>query len=143
MHAADEAEATRWAKATAAPLDWHLKVKSFKYMVYQVERAPDTGKVHLQGFICFETGTRLSELKTLSPRAHWEGTNGSVEDNEKYCSKAESRIAGPWTFGQRPEQGKRKDVEIVYDMVKQGATDRELLAATNGSCARISKAIIS
>lgn len=42
---------------------------------------------HLQGYINLKTRTRLTALKKINNRTHWEITKGSEEQNLKYCSK--------------------------------------------------------
>ena len=47
----------------------------------------EKGTPHLQGYIELEKKMRLSEVKTLCKRIHFEKTKGTQEDNIKYCSK--------------------------------------------------------
>lgn len=99
-------------------LQWEfLAMDAPKWGAYgggQLERAPDTGKLHVQGFCVFTTNKRLNALKAVSSRAHWELMKGKLEDSEAYCSKEGSREPGynPRTWGERPvnQQGKRNDL---------------------------------
>jgi len=45
------------------------------------------GTPHLQGYICFKQKKRLTAVKKINGRAHWEKCKGTQEDNIKYCSK--------------------------------------------------------
>lgn len=59
-----------------------------QYIILAAEVAPATGTRHLQGWIQFKTNMRMSALKRLHDKAHWELMRGSIEQNEVYCRKA-------------------------------------------------------
>lgn len=110
LHAADLSSESEAALADVFyGLDWGV------YGGGQLERAPDTGRLHIQGFVVFPKNMRLAALKKLSATAHWELMRGTVEESEAYCSKEESRAAGyaPRTWGVRPvsNQGARTDID--------------------------------
>lgn len=42
---------------------------------------------HLQGYVNFASKIRLSALKKINNRAHWEKCRGNEQDNLTYCSK--------------------------------------------------------
>lgn len=57
----------------------------------QGEISPTTGTRHLQGFVCFASGMRLSTLKNkYHASAHWERMKGTIDDSIAYCSKSDS-----------------------------------------------------
>lgn len=103
--------------------------KKAVYCIYQLEKAPDTGRLHLQGFIQFKNALTASALKELFPGAHIELCTSSEKSNTRYCSKNQSRIAGPWLFGKPTSQGKRTDWDDVKDMAAAGSTKREIVLA--------------
>jgi len=121
-----------WLAATqdAPPLYWKER-KSFKYMKYQVERAPDTGRLHIQGFVCLTQPMRMAEMKRhYSGTAHWEVSRGSLKENEDYCGKEESRVNGPFEAGTRPEGGASKTRDrwlAVQALAKQGLCRGQIL----------------
>jgi len=82
------------------------------YAIWQQELCPTTGVSHVQGFAIFNDRKRLSQLKTIWNSAHWEAQRGTDEQCIEYCSKAESKIAGPWELGTKPTR-KRKLEELV------------------------------
>nr|QXP07755.1 MAG: replication associated protein [Arizlama virus] len=118
-----------------------LEFDHFQYLVYQCETAPTTGQVHLQGYIQFSKPKRLAALKKLDARCHWEVRRGTHDEARAYSRKDETRSSGPWEHGEPTTQGKRTDIVELYSMVKSGATNLDMLEATNGVAARFEKAI--
>jgi len=87
-----------------------------KYLVYQWEKCPNTGKRHAQGYVVFKRSIKLRPAQRLiHPEIcmHMETPNGTHEQNRSYCTKEESRIEGPFEFGELPvsQQGKRTDLD--------------------------------
>lgn len=93
-----------------------------KYAIWQLEAAPTTGQLHLQGYAEFDSPVSLSTLRNLDgvENAHWEARRGSADQAREYCSKQETRVDGPWTFGLPSEQGKRSDLLRVATRIRQG-----------------------
>jgi hypothetical protein len=61
--------------------------------VAQLEKAPETGQLHIQGYIEFKVRKRLLSLKrAFGSRVHWEARRGPREAAVKYCNKEESRV---------------------------------------------------
>lgn len=127
-----EGEHIKWPLATRdlPPIHWASHY-AFRYMKYQVEKAPSTGKIHLQGFICLKRALRLSQMKNAySQRAHWEKSRGTIEDNDNYVSKQDTKVCGPFELGTRPEGGTSKTRarwETVKEMVKDGSNRNQIL----------------
>lgn len=89
---------------------------------------------HLQGAAVLKTQTAFSTVKTLlgSPRIHLEVMHGSPEQSLAYCSKQDSN---PFVFGKLPTQGKRTDLALVAEKVREGATLRDLAKDGEGAVA--------
>lgn len=70
--------------------------RKIRYFVYQQETCPETERHHWQGYIEFHTPVRRHEAQTLIgvPNCHVEYAHGTAEQNEKYCTKEESRVPG-------------------------------------------------
>lgn len=86
------------------------------YIVAQKEEGKEKTP-HIQMFIQFEHQKAFSTLKELFPRAHIERSRGTPLQNRDYCTKEEGRIAGPWEYGECPQQGKRNDLaELKKDL---------------------------
>lgn len=66
--------------------------------VFQIERCPDTGKLHFQWAARWKSQVRMSRLRKELGEGHYQRL-GAHEDALAYCSKPESRIAGPWLKG--------------------------------------------
>lgn len=85
-----------------------------RWVCGQLERCPDTGREHLQYTIYYDTLQTLTALKkNVHPQHHFEASRGTVDQNLAYCTKDDSRIAGPWQFGVKPAQGRRTDLETL------------------------------
>lgn len=71
-----------------------------RYLVCQAEVAPDTGRLHLQGYCEATRPVRYTQLQRelCVPNAHCEGARGSSEDSTAYCTK----VTGP-DFADRSE----------------------------------------
>lgn len=91
------------------------------FLVYQVERAPSTGKLHVQGYAEFNKQATLKTIKSAlgDNSAHIEPRRGTPEQAIAYCSKEDTRIEGPWTFGESSGsyQGKRSDLATVSEKI--------------------------
>lgn len=81
---------------------------------------------------------KLKKLGNGLERAHLEGMRGNIKQNERYCSKSEelSYFGDPFV-----EPGQRRDVMRIYEMVKEGKTDLQLMEYDFGAYARLMKAV--
>lgn len=62
----------------------------------------ENGTPHLQGFIKFKKPMRLTSVKKILDRAHWEPAKGNDQQNLKYCSKQEVCLKkGVFSSGER------------------------------------------
>lgn len=115
-------------------LEWVLDLaapNSFRYCVYQLERAPTTGRLHLQGFIQLYRNQGLAYVKKLlkSDDAHLEPAR-NVAAAIDYCKKEESRVFGPWEIGSAPVlPGQRTDLESFVDAARTGLPFRDLIVS--------------
>lgn len=121
-----------------------------RYAVWQRERGAN-GTVHFQGYVSFMKPFTVRMLKKVNPRAHWEIRMGSHEDakvrkrvftfftvvqksrltpvslRKRYCTKAETRVDGPFEMGDEPKPGKRNDLAALRDRLAAGANEAELM----------------
>lgn len=96
--------------------------------IYQLEKAPDTGRLHIQGFAYFKNPISLRAMKNKHGSAHFEISKApSVKDAWDYCKKPDSAV--PDTVkskGDCPEQGKRSDLAACTEMIRAGSSIREI-----------------
>jgi len=96
------------------------------YCVWQRERGVN-GTEHLQGYVQLCTKKRLAQVKQLlDTTAHWEVARGTPAQNEVYCTKPDTRIDGPWTYGVVTRAGERTDIAEVYTAISDGMTMRDV-----------------
>lgn len=76
------------------------------------EEVGDNGTPHLQGYTEFTKQMRLSALKKLNNRIHWEKRQGTQKQAADYCKK-DGKIT---EIGSLKKQGKRTDLEEIADL---------------------------
>lgn len=89
------------------------------YTVGQLEKG-ENGTLHFQFYQNFKSQVRLSHYKKLLPEAHCEPV---IVDNgaDKYCMKEDTRVEGPWEYGQKPlQRNSKKDWDSIYEKAKSG-----------------------
>lgn len=121
-------EAAAWAP------DWEPEWKpaEMAYLVYQYERCPSTGRIHVQGYVRFHSRKRMNTVKNVFGRQdmHLSTARDSEEINRNYCTKEESRVlAGNEHGDYQPEagkQGKRSDLARYCDRIRAGEAVRAI-----------------
>lgn len=132
LHADSDDVATLWSAGTSEhpPLESWYTAEKLRYMCYQVERCPDTGRVHIQGFVCLTDKCRLAFLRRhYSDTAHWEHSRGTFEQNYDYCTKTDSRISGPYEYGTKPQgpAATKRRWDDVLTALKAGKTRSDII----------------
>lgn len=87
----------------------------FKYLIFGFEVGKNKTR-HIQGYVYFDNAISFNSLKKQLPRAHLEIARGSPVENFNYCSKDDDF----YEFGERPEQGKRNDLENIKSKLDSG-----------------------
>lgn len=113
---------------------WKEKTPDLRYICGGLERG-DTGNLHYQ--LYFETEDKHSVSALLNPRGEGESLAGFVHkvqtcyapvSAKNYSIKADhTLVAGPWEMGNQKDQGKRSDLQDVYDKVKLGETYESMM----------------
>lgn len=121
---------------TCFNVDWELPAQpdaTVRYVVYQWERAPDTGRKHAQGYAEFTKAIGYKKAQSLLGigNSHCERRCGSAEQAISYCSKEDTRWdpdAEPSVYGSPAglEQGKRTDLSLACDLLKEGKSCRDV-----------------
>lgn len=91
------------------------------YVIYGKE-VGENGTPHLQGYCELNKVCRLSAMKKLNERAHWESRKGTQKQARDYCMED-----GDWVeFGVLKKQGERNDL----DKIRQQAEDDGMRGVT-------------
>lgn len=100
-----------------------MKLWECSYMIFGHE-VGEQGTPHLQGFVTFKRGYRLTQLKTFCPRAHWQRAVAS-EQAANYCTKGTDIFVKD-----NREQGKRNDLEdCIKNIESAGEVTRDIVMA--------------
>jgi len=108
-------------------LDFLRAAPGVRAVVFQLEMGNEGGTQHYQGYIQFESPIGFKRLKDLMPQAHIEKANGTAEQNHIYCTKNETRLDGPWEFGEFKNERQRSDIYKVAVMLKNGSTTKAVM----------------
>lgn len=134
-----------WNKPSMKPdeLIAALEDSKARYASFQLEKGEDTGKEHYQGYVEFSIPRRLSYLKKIDRKIHWEVRRGTRDQARDYTRKDETRIDGPWEFGtwNKNGQGHRSELDELYKLAKQSKTLNEVAEACPGPYMRYYKAV--
>lgn len=103
------------------PNNWDVR-----FVVWQKEKG-DEETEHFQGYVEMKRGVRLSAMKKINARAHWEPRKGTQEEAIDYCEKEDTRLDGPWRKGELVTQGRRTDlIEFANDIKDNKRTFSEI-----------------
>ena len=117
------------------------KLETIKSMVYYC-LADESGQTHhTHIYLVCSSAVRFSTLKTRFPAAHLEIARGTSEENRAYIAKSgkwqndkKHSTAIPGSFAEWGEipperQGARNDLADLYDMVKEGMSNFDIIEA--------------
>lgn len=95
--------------------EWAQHPEIYQYIRFQEEEAPSTGMHHLQGYVLLKVKKTMKWLeKHFIPGNTYEVMYGTIQENEDYCTKSDSKVEGGLQFkwGERPdtsaEEGEHK-----------------------------------
>lgn len=113
------------------------------YMVYQKEKCPKTDREHYQGYIELNTPRTMRSVKYLldDKTIHLEPRRGTQAQAIKYCKKLDTQLESPVEWGEPKQQGKRSDIDAIYQDIQEGSTLREVLDNHGGNALRIIHAV--
>lgn len=105
--------------------------EGMRYLIYQKEQCPHSGKLHWQGYVELHNKLTMNGVKTLfnDNTIHLEIRRGTREQARAYCMKPDSQCTPPvehgdWKAGGR---GSRTDLHKLVSDIENGSTDYELL----------------
>lgn len=113
--------------------------KHMRYLCYQKEKCPDSGRYHWQGYVEFSEGLTMKAVKTIfmDETIHLEPRKGTQQQAIAYCRKTESAVDGSFReLGELKIQGSRSDLNSIWEAVESGATKLELLKEFKGNALR-------
>lgn len=96
------------------------------YYVFQLEKGSKENTKHHHLFISYKNAKYTNTMINKFPGFHIKEVTNTPEKVVEYCKKEDSRLSEPVEFGSLPQQGKRKDLEKIYDMIKDDYTDAEI-----------------
>lgn len=114
-------------------------IPSMRYWCYSLECGSENQTPHIQGFMVTKSPIRFSTLHNkFNKVAHLEQAKGSPQENRDYVLKqgkwADTEKASTNTgifkeWGELPQshQGQRNELITLYELVKEGLTDSEIL----------------
>lgn len=116
---------------------------NFVYLVYQVEKCPDTDRLHFEMYLELKNPVNMKTIQKWFPTCHAEKRMGTREQCRDYCMKEDSRFAGPYEFGEfKPDkQGKRTDLENVKEDIALGLSEEELWESNFATMVKFHKGI--
>lgn len=89
------------------------------YAIYQHEIGEE-GTDHFQGYVEFKNPATLGGCLLVLPHAHWEPRRGTKQQAIDYCRKEDTRIDGPWEYGNaKLGQGARNDLINLNEAIKE------------------------
>lgn len=122
---------------------YHIRecVALMKSVIYwcMADEIGEQGTYHTHIFLAGRSAIRFSTIKKIFPTAHIEMCKGTCQQNMEYVSKTgkwendrkhETCVDGTFEeFGEMPveRQGKRNDLDDLYDMIKSGMNDHDIV----------------
>lgn len=100
-----------------------IPADAFRYITWGYERGANN-TCHLQGYFELNSPQRLTGVKKLIPRAHFEKRMGTREQARDYCHKDGNYIEhGNWDAGGR---GARNNLKELIESIKEGKRFMEI-----------------
>lgn len=116
------------------------------YSIWQLELSPETDALHYQGYAEFSRQVNWTTLHTYpgfaEPPAHFESRRGSQKQAIAYCSKDDTQVDGPYTFGEPNHQGQRSELVEIAAEIHEGRSLREISKDHPGEYMKMSTGIL-
>lgn len=115
-----------------------------KFAIWQHEQCATTGRDHLQLYLELDQSVRFSALKKgirgLDNAAFF-SRKGTPDQAVAYCSKDETRVAGPWRWGSYGGQGARTDLATVAAQIQAGRSLKSVASENPTTFIKFSRGI--
>lgn len=150
----------KWQLTINNPLDHDLShdqikilLDEFKNIVYwcMSDEIGENGTYHTHLYLVLKNGVRFRTVKDRFPSAHIEIVKGTSKENLEYVTKtgkwkdnnkSETSVDNTFEcFGELPleEQGKRNDIDTLYQMIKDGYDNYQILEESPSYLLRVEK----
>lgn len=114
------------------------RTSGVKYLVYQLEVAPTTKQIHVQGFVTWQVtktpASTANHFGGIMPECFQKMKKGSTPwSNKVYCTKDSDRLEGSafFEYGETPEPNGKDDpdkskLDIFIDMMKVSSLSKAI-----------------
>lgn len=142
---ADNSQSRKWNMTLNNPDKYNITHDSlkaqfleFKSLIYwcMSDEIGEQGTPHIHFYMAFSSAMRFSTIKNRFPNVHIEMANGTSQQNRDYTFK-EGKHENDKTnlretheeYGDLPveRQGQRNDIHDLYDMIKGGLSDFDII----------------
>jgi len=109
-----------------------------KFIIYQKECCPETKKEHYQCYVEFKNKEKgVVALNILEIDKGWfTAASGTKKQNVEYCTKEDTRVDLPVSYGDSRGQGYRCDLDEFYEELIEGKSTKEILHRHGGNALR-------
>nr|DAV94244.1 MAG TPA: Rep protein [Cressdnaviricota sp.] len=112
-----------------------------EFRISQMEKCPNTGAIHEQGYLCLTSKKTIGQLKEFMPTAHFDLRVGSHSQAKHYCTKPhegcecvhcishpkEFTLSNPTEYGDdsniSDNKGERTDWKKIVTLAKEDKID--------------------
>ena len=96
---------------------------AIKYIAYGLQTCPTTNRAHHQGWMSFDKPkSSVKKVAALLGSCHVETMKGSLDQNDKYCSRQTAGVLTEFSKHPREGQGNRTDLEDLKTSIQTGST---------------------
>ena len=102
-----------------------IPIEECEYRIYGKEHFGGEGTPHLQGFVSLHKRMRLTGVKNLNKRAHWDACSGTAKQASLYCQKGDQSHE-EWVLHKEtgPNFGKNAEFFEYGDLPIEGGARR-------------------
>lgn len=120
-----------------------IKTDLLVYYIYKKEICPETKKEHFHAYIEGKEKINFNMVKEIfdDKTIHIEPRRGTQKQAIDYVCKEETKAGEPVEWGTKKKQGKRSDVDEIYQDVIEGHTLKEILSEHQGNALRMIHAV--
>lgn len=118
------------AMIEAVGLDTLTVPEGVKFFAGQVEKCPNTQRLHVQAWIRLDRPIRkpavIRLFEGIDPDIHVEVQRGNNDQALEYVTKEDTKMSGVCQRGTVPKQGQRSDLLACKELLQNGATVDDL-----------------